>query len=39
MVPVMSTVGVPSRLSVDAESVVVDVTVVPGVTVTKRGIC
>ena len=37
-VPVTSTLGVPSRLSVLASSVVDDVTVVPGVTVTKSGI-
>jgi hypothetical protein len=36
-VPVTSTLGVPSRLSVLASSVVDDVTVVPGVTVTKSG--
>lgn len=36
-VPVTSMLGVPSRLSVLASSVVDDVTVVPGVTVTKSG--
>ena len=36
-VPVTSTLGVPSRLSVLASSVVDEVTVVPGVTVTKSG--
>jgi hypothetical protein len=35
--PVMSTLGVPRRLSVEADSVVVELTVVPGVTVTKSG--
>jgi hypothetical protein len=34
----MSTVGVPKRFSVAADSVVDDVIVVPGVTVTKSGI-
>ena len=35
--PVMSMLGVPRRLSVEADSVVVELTVVPGVTVTKSG--
>jgi hypothetical protein len=33
----MSMLGVPRRLSVEADSVVVELTVVPGVTVTKSG--
>ena len=37
MVPVMLTVGVPRRLSVEADSVVVELIVVPGVTFTKSG--
>jgi hypothetical protein len=37
MVPVMLTVGVPRRLSVEADSVVVGLIVVPGVTFTKSG--